>query len=198
LQMINHAKRRAELDAPTVVLPEGSAEITVTAAWNPLTATVTDPAGHSSELTFQQVGTRMVGGFDRTVLPGYYRVEVQRGKANQAKHGSASFAVNLAAEESQLTWAREEEIRRWLPGASLQVVDASAEAQQQFGSVGEGTEMWRYLLAITFVIIAAEFMLSTYAGRPVKDKENRWGFHSLRHFRPGAWEDQWTEPAGKS
>ncbi len=198
LQMINHAKRRAELDAPTVVLPEGSAEITVTAAWNPLTATVTDPAGHSSELTFQQVGTRMVGGFDRTMLPGYYRVEVQGGKSNQAKQGTASFAVNLAAEESQLTWAREEEIRRWLPGASLQVVDASAEAQQQFGSVGEGTEMWRYLLAITFVIIAAEFMLSTYAGRPVKGKENRWGFHSLRHFRPGAWEDQWTEPAGKN
>ena len=85
LRLVNHVKRRAELDAPTVVLPDGLAEITVAAAWSPVNATVTDPAGHSGELAFQQVGNWLVGGFERTTLPGYYRVEVQGGKANAAK-----------------------------------------------------------------------------------------------------------------
>ena len=116
------------------------AEITVAAAWSPVAATVTDPAGHGAELAFQQVGKWLVGGFERTTLPGYYRVEVKGGEGNQAKRGTAAFAVDLAPEESQLAAASPEDIRRWLPHVSLRVVDASAEAQQQFGSVGEGAE----------------------------------------------------------
>ena len=74
---------------------------------------------------------------------------------------------------------------------SLKVVDASAEAQQQFGSVGEGTEIWRWLLAIAFIVIAVEFMLSTPSGRPAGGKDER-RFRWLRRLRPGVWAEQWT------
>ena len=200
LRMVNHVKRRDELDAPAVVLPDGLAEITVAAAWSPVAATVTDPAGRSAELAFQQVGKWLVGGFERTTQPGYYRVEVKGGGGSQAKRGTAAFAVNLAPEESQLAAASPEDIRRWLPHVSLQVVDASAEAQQQFGSVGEGTEIWRWLLILAFVVIAVEFLLSTPSGRPAGGKDDRGRFRWLRRFRPGAWAEQWTgahEAAGK-
>jgi hypothetical protein len=190
LRLVSHAERRAELDAPSVTPPDGVAEITATVAWNPATATVTDPAGHAGDVTFQPVGTRLVGGFERTALAGYYGVEVKGGKPNEPKSGKTAFAVNLAPEESRLAAAPEEDIRRWLPGVSLRVVDASAEAQQQFGSVGEGTEIWRYLLALTFIVIAVEFMLSTLSGGPAQGKDHRSTWRRLWRLRPGAWTEE--------
>jgi hypothetical protein len=117
-------------------------------------------------------------------------VEVNGSKPNEPKSGKTAFAVNLDAEESRLAAAAEEDIRRWLPGVSLRVVDASAEAQQQFGSVGEGTEIWRHLLALTFVVIAIEFMLSTLSGRPAQHKDNRSTWRRLWRLRPGAWTEE--------
>ena len=190
LRMVSHVERRAEFDMPSVTPPDGAAEITVAAAWNPATATVTDPAGHASDVAFQPVGTRLVGGFERTTLAGYYRVEVKGGKPNEPKSGTSALAVNLAPEESRLAAASEEDIRRWLPGVSLRVVDASAEAQQQFGSVGEGTEIWRYLLIITFIVIAIEFMLATLSGRPAQGTDNRWSWRRLWRLRPGVWTEE--------
>ena len=190
LRMVNRVERRAELDAPSVTPPDGAAEITVAAAWNPVTAVVTDPAGHSGDVAFQPVGTRLVGGFERTTLAGYYGVEVQGGKPGQVKNGKSAFAVNLAPEESRLAAAGEDDIRRWLPGVSLKVVDASAEAQQQFGSVGEGTEIWRYLLALTFAVIGIEFFLSTLSGRPADRRNDRWSVRRLWRLRPGVWAEE--------
>jgi hypothetical protein len=191
LRMVSYVGRRAELDTPSVTPPDGVAEIVVAAAWNPVTATVTDPAGHPSDVAFQPVGTRLVGGFEQTTLPGYYRVEVKGDKPGEPKSGTSALAVNIAPEESRLAAAGEEDIRRWLPGVSLRVVDASAEAQQQFGSVGEGTEIWRYLLLITFVVIAVEFMLSTLSGRPADGRDNRWNWRRLWHrLHPGDWTEE--------
>jgi hypothetical protein len=187
LRMVNHVQRRAELDVPSVTPPDGAAEITVAAAWNPATATVTDPAGHGSDVAFQPLNARLVGGFERTTLAGYYRVEVKGGKPSEPKTGTSAFAVNLAPEESRLAAAGEEDVRRWLPGVSLRIVDASAEAQQQFGSVGEGTEIWRYLLAFTFIVIAVEFMLSTLSGHPAQSNDIRSSWRRLWRLRPGAW-----------
>jgi hypothetical protein len=198
LQMVNRVERRAELDGPGVVPPDGLAEITVAASWNPVTATVTDPAGHASELTFQQVGKRMVGGCERTSTAGYYRVEVNGGKPDQPKHGETAFAVDVAPEESQLAAADMEDIRRLLPSVSLRLVDASAEAQQQFGSVGEGTEIWRLLLTITFLVIGAEFWLSTYGGRPVQGGDNAGGGSWLKRLRPGLMAERWIGSHGFS
>ena len=185
LRMVNHVKRRAELDAPAVVLPDGLAEITVAAAWSPVAATVTDPAGPQRRACVS-AGRQVAGG--RLRADHAAGILSRGGERRQArtrrKAATAAFAVNLAPEESQLAAASQEDIRRWLPDVSLRVVDASAEAQQQFGSVGEGTEIWRWLLAIAFVIIAVEFMLSTPSGRPAGGKDDRGSFHWLRRLRP--------------
>ena len=96
--------------------------------WNPVTAVVTDPAGHGGDVAFQPVGTRLVGGFERTTLAGYYRVEVQGG-TRPSEERQIGVRRDLAPEESRLAAAGEDDIRRWLPGVSLRVVDASAEAR---------------------------------------------------------------------
>jgi len=51
----------------------------------------------------------------------------------------------------------------------LSVVDASAEAQQMFGDIGDEREIWRPLIILTFVIIGIEFLLSTLGGRATGD-----------------------------
>ena len=127
---------------PSVTLPDGVAEITVAAAWNPV-----DRHGDRSRRPRQRrrfSAGRIRGWWAASSGP---RCRIlsrgsERGQAETSRRrGTSAFAVNLAPEESQLAAAGEEDIRRWLPGVSLRVVDASAEAQQQFGSVGEGTEI---------------------------------------------------------
>ena len=45
------------------------------------------------------------------------------------------------------------------------MVDASAEAQQIHGGLGEESEVWRPLIYILFAVIGVEFLLATMSGR---------------------------------
>lgn len=164
LRLVAYAQGRATLDVTGSVPPGGSADIGVPADWNPVSGVVTDPARKATTLAFERSNSRMVAPFDATTARGYYSVDVKGGRVEQPKTGSSAFAVNIAAEESRFAPVSEDTLRGAMPNADLTFVNASAEAQQSQGKIGERREVWRPLILLLFGIIGAEFLLSTLGG----------------------------------
>jgi hypothetical protein len=97
------------------------------------------------------------------------------------------FTVNLPPEESDFATLNEAQLQELLPGAQLTMVDASAEAQQLYGTLGNEQEIWRPLIWILFVIIGVEFTLATLGGQKVEVAETSGAAERINHFHPGAW-----------
>ena len=191
LRMISHVKRRADVDGPAVVPADGNAEFVVAQHWSPASGKVTDIAGRVTPVTFQRSNSQLVGAFDRTVEQGFYDLEVKGGRAEQPEHGMLSFAVNIDAGESDFARLTHPEIVDMFPGAKVTSVDASGEAQQIYGSVGDEREIWRPLIWLTFVIIVIEFLLATLGGHP-SDGEQRSTVQRLRDLARGRWVGRMT------
>ena len=191
LRLVNHLEHRAELEAPSVVPADGAAEIAVAGDWSPLSGRVIDAERHATDLQFKRAGSRFAAGFEQTAQKGYYEIEVKGGRVEQPKRGAAQFAVNLAPDESQFAAASEADLREWFSGVKLSFVDASAEAQQELGSIGDEREIWRYLLFAAFAVIGAEFLLATRSGVARRDDEASVG-ERIRQLAPGAWVGQMT------
>ncbi|HUY93461.1 MAG TPA: vWA domain-containing protein [Pirellulales bacterium] len=191
LRLVNHLEHRPELETPSVVPADGVAEIAVAGEWSPLSGRVIDGEQRSTDLEFKRAGSRFVSGYEQTSQKGYYAVEVKGGRVEQPKRGAAEFAVNLAPDESEFAAASEAELSEWFPGVKLSFVDASAEAQQELGSVGDQREIWRYLLYAAFAVIGAEFLLATRSGQGRNGEEASMG-ERIRQLAPGAWVGQMT------
>ncbi|HVX15652.1 MAG TPA: VWA domain-containing protein [Pirellulales bacterium] len=192
LRLVNYVEHRPDVEAPSVVPADVEAEIAVAANWAPVHGKVIDAQHHSSDVEFQRAGSRWVGGFEKTGLKGYYTVDVRGGRVEQPKHDSTEFAVNLSPEESQFALADESRLRELLPDVDLSVVDASAETQQELGTVGDEREVWRWLLVIVFIVIGVEFTLATLSGgRPDQGEELSVG-ERIREMSPGTWVGRMT------
>ncbi len=188
LRLVHHVQHRPEFEVPAVVAADGSVEVRVAGHWHPATGRVTDGAGRGQDLEFKRTSRRLVAASERLESRGYYQVEVHGGRVEEPREGRTAFAVNLAPEESAFAAATEEQIRAWLPGVrNLSIVDATAEAQQAYGSIGEGREVWRWLLALVFLVIAVEFLLATAGGRRADNGEELPVGERIRHFNPRAW-----------
>ncbi len=193
LRLTSHVERRPEVEAPPVVPADGVAEVSVTGAWAPVTGKVTAPDNRPGPpLGFERAGSRYVATYDRTAERGYYAVEVRGGTGNGGKGGNLAFAVNLAPEESDLSTVNEDQIKELLPSANVTVVDASAEAQQLNGSLGEEKEAWRPLIWVMFVIIGVEFLLATVRGARRADEENLTVSERLQRVNPCHWVGRMT------
>jgi hypothetical protein len=170
LRLVGHVERRPEVETTSVVPGGGTAEISVARTWEPVEGRVTYMnSSPSPPLSFERSGGRVLAAYEKTDEPGYYTVEV---RGSQAKNGRAGFAVNLAPEESDFTMIGEKQLQELLPSAKVTVVDASAEAQQLQGSLGERGEFWRPLIFVLFAVIAGEFLMATLGGRR-RDREER-------------------------
>jgi hypothetical protein len=192
LRMVNYVEHRPDVEAPSVVPADGEAEIAVAADWNPVEGKVLDAQHHTTDLEFERAGSRWVSGFEKTGLKGYYTVDVRGGRVEQPKRDSTAFAVNLSPDESQFALAGEPEFREWLPEVNLEVVDASAETQQELGAVGDEREVWRGLLIVVFIVIGVEFFLATLSGgRPEQGEELTVG-DRIRELSPGTWVGRMT------
>jgi hypothetical protein len=216
LRMVSHVMKQPELSGPSVVMAGGTAEFFAEeAGWDPVSAKVTGPGGQVSPLEqFQRSRTRLVGAFQRTVYQGFYDVEVSGGSTERPKEGRLAFAVNLAAGESdfntlggnlkrtdgsaeaaermQRVAVRTVEMLDGLEaGTSLQVIDATAEAQQQFGEPGTQNEIWRWLIFVMFLVIASEFLLSTLSGQVAGEQDDT-TIERIRQLSPGGWVGRMT------
>jgi hypothetical protein len=216
LRMVSHVMKQPELSGPSVVGAGATAEFFAEeAGWDPVSAKVIGPGGQVSPLEqFQRSRARLVGAFERTVHQGFYDVEVRGGSTERPKEGQLAFAVNLAAGESDFntlggnlertddpdeaakrmervashTVAMLDGLKR---GTTLQVIDATAEAQQQFGEPGTQNEIWRWLILVMFLVIAAEFLLSTLSGQVASEKDDT-ALERIKQLSPGGWVGRMT------
>ncbi|HWB13856.1 MAG TPA: VWA domain-containing protein [Pirellulales bacterium] len=191
LRMVNYVEHRPDVEGPSVVPADGDAEIAVAANWAPVEGKITDAHRRATSLEFKRSGSRWVAGFEKTALAGYYSVDVRGGRVEQPKRDTTEFAVNLSPDESQFSLASEPQLREWLPDVDLSVVDASAETQQELGSLGDEREIWRWLLAVVFVVIGVEFMLATLGGRRSNQEELSVA-ERIREISPGTWAGRMT------
>ncbi len=217
LRMVSQVMKRPELDGPSVVPAGGTAEFFAEeATWDPVSAKVENlTTGVPTPLEqFQRSKSRLVGAFDRTISQGFYDVEVSGGSTARPKQGKLAFAVNLASGESNFRTlggnlpttedpnaasGRMErvgiEVATMLdglvPGETLQVVDATAEAQQQYGEPGHQSEVWRWLIFVMFIVIGIEFLLSTLSGQ-VADSEEDGALERIKQLSPGGWVGRMT------
>jgi hypothetical protein len=192
LRMVSYVKHRPELDGPAVVPADGRAVFVVAQSWNPVSGTIKDVRGVSTPVEFQRSESRLKGSFARTSEKGFYSLVVQGGRAEQKRQQTIQFAVNLSPEESNFETLTEAEVKRLLPGVDVTVIDASAQAQQAFGSIGDQREIWRPLIFLLFVIIGIEFLLSTPGGTTKRTDEPVTWKGRLRSLSPGAWAGSMT------
>ncbi|MBP87070.1 MAG: hypothetical protein CMJ64_10200 [Planctomycetaceae bacterium] len=171
LRMISHVKRLNDVNAPSVVPADGIAEFVVSQHWAPASGKVTDIAGRITPVAFQRSNSRLVGAFERTIEQGYYTLEVKGGRAEQPYNVEVSFAVNLAPGESDFSRLTGPQLKEMLPAVKVTTVDASAEAQQTYGNIGDEREIWRPLIFLTFIVIGVEFLLSTLGGHLAGDED---------------------------
>jgi hypothetical protein len=187
LRFVSHVRQSPDLDVPSVVPPDGAAEIAVAGTWAPATGKIVDTKGRASTVNFERSATKLLGEFEETTDKGYYAVEVRGGRPDPPQKAAASFAVNTAPEESNFETVGESQVRDWLPRAHLTYVNASAEAQQAFGSIGDEREVWRPLIFVLFALIGAEFLLATMGGPTLEAGEQRTVSQRIRDLTPGTW-----------
>ncbi|NQU09628.1 hypothetical protein HQ590_02465 [bacterium] len=161
LRLVNHVQRRPEISAPPNLASASAAEIAVPEDWGTATGTLTDPGGQSFPLKFRRADRRLVATSEEPRRKGYSKVEVKGGPANQPRTASTVVAANVAPEESDFTPMTREALHDLMPQARLTVVDASAEAQQLHGAIGDEREVWRPLIWLLFLVIGVEFALAT-------------------------------------
>jgi hypothetical protein len=187
LRAVSYVQHRPDVEAPRVIAADGVAEIAVAGTWHPVEGKVTHPDGRVTPLTFERAGSRLRAAFEGTAAKGYYAVDVHSARSEQARGATAAFAVNLAPEESDFTTLGEEQLRELLPSVQLSVVDASAEAQQDFGAIGTQKEIWRWLIWILFPLILVEFLLATLGGQRKDTEEAPTVAERIRALNPGSW-----------
>lgn len=192
LRLVSHIRTRAGVEGPSVVAANGTAEISVAKTWQNLQAEVVNVEGNRLPVTFEKSVSRQVGAFSATAEKGFYDVDVRGGRIEQPKHESLAFAVNLAREESNFALINETQLKELLPNVDLKVIDASAETQQLHGSIGQEHEIWRPLIYLLFVVIAAEFWLSTFGGQHLDGEEGQTVTERLKDLGTGGFVGRMT------
>lgn len=169
LRLVSYATHAPDLQVPSTAPADSPVEIAVAGTWAPATGQVNDTQGRPSPLTFERSASRLLSPFEDTDAKGYYAVEVKGGRTEPPQVAMSAFAVNVDPEESRFEAVTEKQLREWLPGTNLNVVNASAEQQQIHGSLDEKREVWRPLILVLFGVVGIEFMLATPTAKREED-----------------------------
>lgn len=161
LRMVNFAQRRPAVRAPAVASPAEVTEIHAPIAWAPVEGTVSDEGGWSTPVVFQRSEGKLVGAIEAGRPKGYYQVSIAGRDQEGGQAADFTLAVNLDADESDFVPIEDDAMAAVLPGVKVQRVDATSEAQQLYGTVGESREVWRGMIWLLFVIIGVEMMVAT-------------------------------------
>jgi hypothetical protein len=190
LQLANHVARRPPVDAPSVVLADGTADFTVNGLWGDVKAGVKKPSGGDPvDVAFERSGPRLLGSFTDTSERGYYTLDVRSKSLEQGKAGGTAFAVNLSPEESDFTALKEDQLRKLLPSAKLTFVDASQDVKQLQGLVtDEKSEIGRgWWIGLLLAVIISEFFMATWGGRRKRVEDETPGAERVQQARAGSW-----------
>jgi hypothetical protein len=164
LHLIRRLQRPPDATVPACVSPDAVAHVEASARWAQLVGSVVVPSGRSQPLSFSRVAFGYSAAFEQTGAGGYYVGEVSGQVTGTAKKAPLLFAVNVDPEESDLTPIGEDELRALLSGVRLTFVDASSEAQREYGDLGVERNIWKALIWSLLALIGLEFMLATLGG----------------------------------
>jgi hypothetical protein len=196
LRLVAHAEHRPEAEASAVVMADGPAEVSLSAAWDDPEVTVKTPPGATLPLPLERQGARRLGAFEKTAARGYYEVQARGSRPDGARALTLGFAVNLDPRESEARALDEAGVRKLLPeSVKLTFVDATRADQEVQGELGSRTEIWPYLIWILFGVIGVEFLLATVSGRKREDEGPGVG-ERLASLGTGAWVGKMTGGEG--
>lgn len=193
LRLVSHAEHRPEAEGPAVVVAEGPAEVSVSAAWDEPRVTVKGPSGPEVDVPLERQGARLLGVFEKTAQRGYYEVQARGTRPEGPRAVTLGLAVNLDPQESETRRMDEAAVRKVLPeGVKLSFIDTTKQDQEVQGELGSRTEIWPYLIWALFAVIAAEFMLATVSGKRRDTEEGPSVGERLVSIGTGAWVGKMT------
>jgi von Willebrand factor type A domain/Aerotolerance regulator N-terminal len=188
LRLASHVEHRSEVDVPAVVTADSTVEIAVSSDWGKIEGTLRDPSRAVTDLrSFERTGTRQAMTFSGTGKRGYYTVDLRADSLDTPKKATVGFAVNLAPEESDFTVIGKKAMEEALSRGKVEIIDASAETQELKGPIGQGDEVWRFLIGALFVLIACEFLLATLPGGRRDGEDNRTVGQRIMSLSPHSW-----------
>jgi hypothetical protein len=172
-----------------VAAAEAASEVSVHEDWGTVTGEVVDEAGRAAPLAFQRAGGRLVGTIERLKAKGYYKVELKGGQPGKPREGHTQVAANVAPGESDFQTLDQAGLRALMPSARVTVVDASAEAQQLYGNIGDEREVWRPMIWVLFAVIGVEFALATMRAGRAKRRAGAALLQQVEQMLPDAFDD---------
>ncbi len=162
LRAVTYLQRPADVMAPGAVQPGQRAAISLSGTWKGAEVQVIDPAGKAHHVEMHRSSNRLVGAMLKTQARGYYSFEVFPRTRGAPERVESAFAVNLAGQQGDFAPAGEAKIRSLFAGSpKMQYLTGSPEKPVGSGEVAGKGEIWRVLIWVTFLVIGAEFFLTT-------------------------------------
>lgn len=183
LRLVRDAARLTSPTLPGAVAAGAVARVAVPDGWGLASGTLTSPSGRSADLALARSPSGQVAAFEPAAERGFHALMIQK-QSDPARPWRGEVAVNVAPEESDLAAAGEADFRALFPGADVRIVDASAEAQQEYGPPAGERELSGALVWLLFAVIGAEFLLATVSGGGARGRRSR---IRLAWLNPARW-----------
>jgi hypothetical protein len=163
LQIVRYAQKRPDVEAPSIVLADQTAEFSISTSWLPAKGIVTSPRQAVREMEFAKSGLRAVAVFEKTGESGFYTAQLSS-ESDPTKKATVVFAVNLDPSESETARVTDENVTTWLPPAKRWTFESWTAESLQKGAKDQRREWWRWFIYGVFAVITAELLLATLRG----------------------------------
>ena len=180
LRAVVHLRRPSLAVVPVAVRPHEPAPIALTDRWPDANVQVVDPNDRTHAVGLLRSGRRLVGAMSETGAKGYYTFSVLPRTSGAVQRMKMGFAVNLDMARISLDRADEQTLTGLL---ELPAARQAENVTYVSGAPGEAVlheqlrhkrEIWRDLIALAFVFILAEFLLSTLSPHGETVREHSW------------------------
>lgn len=175
LRTVAYLRKQASVSVANAVQPHEPAPLRVTDRWSGATAECLDPQNKPTTIKLTRSGGDMVGAMMDTNRKGYYRFTVSPRSTGAPERVELGFAVNLDVTQADMAMLSESQLRETLRPASFTYLRGSADDPVLRQQLTEKSEIWRTLLWAMFIIMGAEFLLSTLSNRRQDDKPAQTG-----------------------
>lgn len=166
LRSIAYLQKPADASVITAVAPSQPAPIRLTDRWPEARVQVSDPGGKGHKIDLHRNGRSLVGAMLQTGQKGFYTCQIFPRAEGAVESLELGFAVNLTDKKADFSMMSESQIRQILTGVpELAYLRSMPEDTTLSEQLTYKREIWRTLIWLCFVIIGAEFLMSTLRPR---------------------------------
>ena len=178
LRAVAYMRRDEPVQAVQVVRPYEPAPIQLADPWTEANVQAIDPAGRPRKIELHRSDRVMVGAMLGADRRGYYTFVVQppaegRNVSAAMKPQQRGFAVNLDVDDAGFETMPESQMRQLFKPHEITVLRGSPDDPVLAEQLTQRHEIWRTLIWLMFIVMGAEFLLSTL--RPVGSRDRRKG-----------------------